>query len=168
MGRFLRYSEDKLGVLNATSFESPLARKRYGPDILLRVPNLELSSAEVGIPPGDVIRLKEGSNQWWNMPTGGKRKTRSNSLEASNEAGPSTSRTRPQEFSYKLRYPNGSGGRRYRGGIMKQDETGLGYGDAIVEEGEFYYFSDAQNMMVPIPDGWLAPLPSDLENPFDM
>ena len=148
---------------NASSYESPLAQKRYGPDILSHVLDNELSGSEVGIPPGDVIRLKEGSTRWWNMGTGGKRKARSDSLLAISELEPSTSPARTQVISYEIQYPGG-GGCRYLGGPLQEDATGLGYGDELGEGEKVFYSNDALGSMVPIPDGYIAPMPSKLDN----
>ena len=79
LGQFLKFSEEKLGIMDASAYQSPLACKHYSSNILSRVPNEELSSAEVGIPPDDVIGLKEGNIKWWNMGAGGKHKAQSDS-----------------------------------------------------------------------------------------
>jgi hypothetical protein len=43
-----------------------LKRARYGPDILMCIPDSSLT--DIGIPHGDVIRLKDGSSTWYNSP----------------------------------------------------------------------------------------------------
>jgi hypothetical protein len=65
--RFLRDCEDNFGIPNATTYESPLRWKSYGPDILHRVSDTAL--AGIGIPTGDVIRLKDASGPWYNGPS---------------------------------------------------------------------------------------------------
>jgi hypothetical protein len=47
-------------VYSAQDFNSLLKCKGYGPDILSEVPNSDL-----GIPPGNIIQLKKGSEVWW-------------------------------------------------------------------------------------------------------
>ena len=64
--RFLKHAESKLGVQGASLYESSLRRQRFGPNILHRVPDATL--AEIGIHPGDVIRLKDGAVAWWKGP----------------------------------------------------------------------------------------------------
>ena len=58
--------ETNPGVRNATSYESSLQHKQYGPDILPCVSDKALE--EAGIHPGDVIHLKDGAIMWWNGP----------------------------------------------------------------------------------------------------
>ena len=53
----------KLGGCSAENYVFSLKWKSYGPDILSQVPNFDL--AGLGIPPGDIIRLKNSSDRWW-------------------------------------------------------------------------------------------------------
>ncbi|KIJ57517.1 hypothetical protein HYDPIDRAFT_171653, partial [Hydnomerulius pinastri MD-312] len=58
LGCFLRHAEDKLGVVNATSYE--LQSEGIGPDILSDVDDQTLQGKE--LKRGDIIRLKKGSS----------------------------------------------------------------------------------------------------------
>lgn len=57
---FLAYAEEHR-VPGAIGYRSPLQWKKYGPDILSYLINEALTSLDVGIPHGDVIRLKDVS-----------------------------------------------------------------------------------------------------------
>ena len=59
---FLEAAE-KNGIPGVQSYHATLSLKAYGPDILHLVNNADL--AEVGISPGDAIRLKEYASMWW-------------------------------------------------------------------------------------------------------
>jgi hypothetical protein len=61
---FLKYAETYLGVENACSHEEGLQMLGFGPDILHLVENGVLK--DIGSMPGDVIHLKQNSQQWWN------------------------------------------------------------------------------------------------------
>ncbi|KAH9000081.1 hypothetical protein EDB92DRAFT_2110736 [Lactarius akahatsu] len=60
--RFLQAAESN-GVPGVQSYHSSLLLKGYGPDImhLIAVPDL----VEVGVSPGDAIRLREYASKWW-------------------------------------------------------------------------------------------------------
>ena len=60
---YLQYAEERLGVKSATDLAVALETHRYGPDILGQVPDDKLE--QIGIPMGDVIRLKKGSSKWF-------------------------------------------------------------------------------------------------------
>ena len=70
--RFLHDCEDNLGIANATLYESPLRRKSYSPDILHKVSDDALEN--IGIPAGDVIRLKDASLPWYTGPSAKRRR----------------------------------------------------------------------------------------------
>ncbi len=60
--RFLQAAENN-GILGVFSHHSSLSLKGYGPDIMhhISVSNL----ADVGMPPGNAICLKEYASKWW-------------------------------------------------------------------------------------------------------
>lgn len=62
--RFLRYASKNLGVPDANTYLSPMRRKRYGPDILAHVDLSDLVAMDVGIQPGDAIRLQHPAPAW--------------------------------------------------------------------------------------------------------
>ncbi|KAF9041154.1 hypothetical protein BDP27DRAFT_1523082 [Rhodocollybia butyracea] len=57
--RFLQYAEKNLSIGDATSYRFCLEQARFGPDILALVDNKALT--DIGIPEGDVIRLKQAA-----------------------------------------------------------------------------------------------------------
>ena len=63
---FLSYACTNLGVWNDMDFESPLHHKWFGPDILSQAP--DSSIVGLGLSEGDILRLKNGSQKWWNGP----------------------------------------------------------------------------------------------------
>ncbi|GLB45367.1 hypothetical protein LshimejAT787_2200300 [Lyophyllum shimeji] len=82
--RFLKHAEDKLGVQMASLYEYSLRLHRYGPDILHLVDDKCL--IDLGIPAGDVLRLKRGCIKWWGSADA--KRARSDSLEADDSAIP--------------------------------------------------------------------------------
>jgi len=67
LSRFLKYAKTHLGIPNAQLYERCLEEMGYGPDILHLVNDGDLK--DIGIKPGDVIRLKQHSLQWLNSST---------------------------------------------------------------------------------------------------
>ena len=63
---YLKHAEAHLGVNNTLLYRSSLENNGIGPDILPDVEDKFLT--DLGILPGDVIRLKKGSTAWWNGP----------------------------------------------------------------------------------------------------
>ncbi|SJL02934.1 uncharacterized protein ARMOST_06275 [Armillaria ostoyae] len=53
-----------LGVSDALSYEDALHDQGFGPDILHQVEDKELRS--IGFRCGDIIRLKQNAQRWWN------------------------------------------------------------------------------------------------------
>lgn len=158
--RFLQYCEDELGIAGAMAYQSPLSRKRYGPDILADVTDEDLSKDDVGIPPGDVIRLKRGSVKWWNLSSGGKRKagSRSSSHHDSHRGQKSRRTWSPEpsagtevQVRYEEKFPEG-GGHTFWAGPLKQTT------DLNVSNPNLYYYSDAFQEMVEVPPGYVPPV----------
>ncbi|KAJ7096181.1 hypothetical protein C8R44DRAFT_749026 [Mycena epipterygia] len=85
--RFLEYAGQNLGVPLAPSFESPMHKNGYGPDILHLLDDRDLM--DIGINKGDVIHLKAGAQLWWNGPEANKNKkcSRAEMEEASTSLG---------------------------------------------------------------------------------
>jgi hypothetical protein len=141
--RFLIHAETNLGVRDATLYESPLHRKRYGPDILPRVSDKALE--EVGIQPGDVIRLKDGAAVWWNGPDA-KRK-RADDEETSEPTAKRNS------VAYERRFDDG-GGCHFSGPPM------VG-GDYSVPGETLWYKCTAQAQWLPVPPGYTVIIEED-------
>ena len=62
--QFLEYAELHLNVKNAHLYEESLWMLGFGPDILHLVDDDALTN--IRLTPGDVIHLKQNSQQWWN------------------------------------------------------------------------------------------------------
>jgi hypothetical protein len=150
--RFLKHAESKLGVQGASLYESPLRRQHFGPDILHRVP--DTTFAEIGIHPGDVIRLKDGAVAWWKGPDT-KRKRSLFELEPQ-DAPPAKVDT----VAYERRFDDG-GGCRFSGPPM------VG-GDPPNIPGETtWYRCEARKDWFPIPPGYTVEVEEgDDDNPF--
>jgi hypothetical protein len=110
--QYLKYASEKLGVRSAENYVSLLKWKSYGPDILSQVPNSDL--AGLGIPPGDIIRLKNGSDRWWKKQK--KNQAHEDDLDASlsNQGGSISRWELPQnneddKVGYEYKYPDGGG-----------------------------------------------------------
>lgn len=112
LNRFLTHAETKLGVIGARSYESPLRRKRFGPDILHCVPDAALE--DLGLLPGDVIRLKEGVIAWWNGPDAKRKRSNSNADDQEQPA----KRAATNLVAYERRFDDG-GGSRFSGPVME-------------------------------------------------
>jgi hypothetical protein len=94
ISRYLEYASKKLGVCSAKNYISPLKWKSYRPDILSQAPNSDL--AGLGILPGDIIRLKNGSDRWWKKQK--QNQAHEDDLDASfSNQGGFTSRWEPQQ-----------------------------------------------------------------------
>jgi hypothetical protein len=121
-----------------------------GPDILHLVEDGVLK--DVGFTPGDVIRLKQNSQRWWNSADA-KRKRVNHT--------PSPARSTPP--NKRVRFE-----KRYRaGGSYKL------YGPKMVEgelspdaDFDWFFFCQARDAMVPLPLGYVPVV--DGENPSDL
>lgn len=134
--RYLKYAEKKLGVTNATDFEFILSSKGYGPDILHCVK--EESLVTLGISPGDVIRLQDNALKWWNGPDA-KRKH----VEVEND-DPGR-----KHICFEKRYRDESGKLSLWGSKLVPGDIDP---DA---DYDWWYFSEAHDDVVPIPQGYL-------------
>jgi hypothetical protein len=146
--RFLIHAENKLGVRNASLYESPLCHKHYGPDILQRVPDSALE--DLGIQPGDVIRLKDGAAAWWKGPEA---KRKSNVFEG----GAHTSEA-PSTVAYERRFADG-GGSRFSGPPMVGGDPPQVPGETL------WYRCEARRDWFPIPPGYTVLEEGD-DDPF--
>lgn len=151
--RFLRDCEDDFGISGATLYESPLRRKSYGPDILHRVSDSALEG--IGIPAGDVIRLKDASLPWYTGPSAKRR--RLDTEEPSSEPAVGT-------ISYERRWYDAdgkqTGGSRFWGPPMKG-------GDPHLEEGlQIWYKCPARQDWFPVPRGYEVHDDSVEDDPF--
>lgn len=167
---FLTYAENDCGIRDATSYESPLRRKDFGPDILHRVADTVLTAPDIGITPGNAIRLKDASITWYNSSkrAGSKRKRSTIADGPSNEPEPAAKQaehcltTNSSEGSsqdwvrYEQRWPDGGeGGRTWCDappipGTHKDDDDRI------------WLYSAVHRRMIPLPEGMTAH-PTDQE-----
>ena len=137
--------ETNPGVQNATSYESSLQHKRYGPDILPCVSDKALE--EAGIHPGDVIRLKDGAITWWNGPDA-KRK------RVDGEGDISEPPAKRDVVDYERRFDDG-GGSQFSGPPM----VGGDYEEVPGET--LWYKCTARKDWFPIPHGYTVIVEGD-------
>jgi len=149
--RFLEYAETHLGIPNARLYERCLGEVGYAPDILHLVDDSSLK--DIGIKPGDIIRLKQNSLQWLNSPAS-KRKQGDQASFA-----PSTPPNKKVRF--EKRFLDGGSARVYGPRIVEAE------GDAgDVPENlpfDWFYFCEARDAWVPIPPGCVPVLEHEVE-----
>ena len=145
--RFLQHAEQNLGIPNASIYEPVLQNKAFGPDILHLVADSALT--ELGILPGDAIRLKAGSVTWWNS-SDAKRKRQEEKEES--------------DANKKVRYE-----RRYGdGGAWTFCGPPLVPGDQVLPNGDsFYFYSPTHKAMLPVPRGFTVISEDDI-NPVGL
>jgi hypothetical protein len=147
LSRFLEYAETILSVENACLHEESLRMLGFGPDILHLVDDGVLK--DVGFTPGDVIRLKQNSQQWWNSADAKRKRT--NSTSHSVQSTPPNKRV-----TFEKRYRNGGGYRVYGPRIIEGDFSP----DADVD---WYFFCKARGAMIPLPPGHVPVLDGEDE-----
>jgi hypothetical protein len=121
-----------------------LKHKSYGPDILSQVPDSDL--AGLGIPPGDIIRLKNGSGGWWK-----KQKQASDNGPGANSFFNQQLQQKDDDertVGYEYKYPNG-GRVHYSGPPMI-------HGDQGPHDSRTTYYNAACHERLPIPSGFTA------------
>ncbi|KAL4260515.1 hypothetical protein AB1N83_010042 [Pleurotus pulmonarius] len=165
--RFLKHAENKLGVPGALRYEASLEQDKYGPDILHLVPDERL--VELGVPHGDVVRLKSGSQRWWNSADAKKRR-RTNSTETHDDPFRSTPIRASSSVpaNKKVRFEDrfhGGGGRTYSG--PKIEPAGNDYEPPA--DYTTWYWCEAAGDWAPLPLGYIAveddvPPPDDIWN----
>jgi hypothetical protein len=165
--RFLEYAEAHLGVEGACSYEQSLRMQGFGPDILHLVDDGALK--DIGFTPGDVIRLKQNSQRWWNS-TDAKRKRESLRDDNTVPSEPLVQRRRPndiapspleltppsQKVTYEKHYNDG-GRYRFYGPRMKEGEF------TPADGAEWFYFCRARDTMVSLPPNYIPILEGDVE-----
>ncbi|KAM6491722.1 hypothetical protein JOM56_012762 [Amanita muscaria] len=152
---FLKHAELHLGVRNATIYEESLRARGYGPDVLQLATDESLAS--LGIPEGDVLRLKKGCVGWWNSRDA-KRKhcesddnlTRSDTINCT----PPNKKVR-----FETRFAEGGSYTFFGPRMIGADP------DAPEPEDITWYYCEARQGMFPIPRGFVAIAEGD-EDPF--
>ena len=152
LSRFLRYSQDHLGVHDAVSYEDTLLRHGYGPDILHKVPSKGLEN--LGVSTDDVIRLKDASLPWFSGPHAKRRRSGD-----SDEAGAQrTSSPKKGVVSYERRWftadGNSDGMSRFYGGLMEKGDRPEVEADGTWME--VWYFCEARNDWVQVLLGFVV------------
>ena len=145
--RFLHHCEDDLGIADVAFYEPPLCRKSYGPDILHKVDNKALE--DIGISPGNIIRLKDVAIPWYNGPSAKKRK-----IASGNEVEQGQGQAKKPLVAYEKRWfdteGNQTGASRFWGPTMEGGEEHLEPGLQI------WYKCEARQDWFIIPRGYVA------------
>ena len=154
--RFLRAAE-RNGIPGVVSFCSVLSEKGYGPDIMHLVNISEL--ADIGMPPGDAIRLKEYASKWW-MDERRHAAKRPRNMEAVYNttpppAIPSAADTTPpnKRLRFEKRFNTGGGMTTYGPGIRS--------GSCEDEDYTWWVYSKDLEMYIPLPMNKLPVLCDD-------
>ena len=135
--RYLKHAKTHLGVNNALLYRSSLENNGIGPDILPDVKDKFLT--DLGILPGDVIRLKKGSTVWWNGPDV-KRKRRNTATSEDEQP--------VKRVVYQKQF-HGGGGARFTGLLMRP-------GSPPLLDYDLLYFCNVQNQWLLIPHGFIV------------
>ncbi|KAJ6600692.1 hypothetical protein B0H10DRAFT_1824555 [Mycena sp. CBHHK59/15] len=135
--RFLEHAERSLGVVQARTFESPMRRNGYGPDIMHLLDNKALE--DIGMNKGDVLRIKTGAPQWWNGPDAKRKRVDSN-----NSGG---SAAVVAKVSFEVRYADGGAQRLYGPRITPAQSPSQSDNDT-------WYRCPVRNAWVPMPLGY--------------
>lgn len=138
LNRFLRHAQTEMGINEAMSYESPLRKQAYEPDILHKVSDRALEA--LGIPGGHIIRMKEASHPWFTGP-----------LFLQDRGSSPT--PPPHQVDYERRWSDAegksTGSSRFTGPPMVADVHG-----EVLEEGlELWWKCEARNDWFPIPQG---------------
>jgi len=135
--------------VNAQLYESCLDKMGYAPDILHLVDDGSLK--DIGIKPGDIIRLKQHSLQWLNSSASKRKQDDHAPLGASI---PPNKRVR-----FEKQYHDGGSSRVYGPRIVRVED------DAVLEElaFEWVYFCEAREAWVPIPVGLVPVLEHEVD-----
>ena len=158
--RFLKFAETELHVVNATVYERRLAAQHIGPDILSKIDDKVLT-AEIGIPTGDIIRLKRGSTIWWNGPNAKRKRSDTGQSSASQSKSP-THQPPQKKVAYEKKYHDG-GGSRFTGPPMI---AGDGDDDAP-KDYELWYQSTDHGTWLPVPRGFIVCEDEDEDSLFN-
>ena len=142
--RFLRSAEQN-GIPGVVSFHPMLSEKGYGPDIMHLVSVADLGN--VGMAPGDAIRLREYASRWWTDERRHATK-RPRDTEVSTQALPPVSKSTPpsKKLRFEKRY-NGGGGLMTFGPAVKSGTL-----DDDVDYA-WWVYSKELGMFVPLPMG---------------
>jgi hypothetical protein len=146
---FLKYAEGHLGVTSARFHEPRLREMGFGPDILHLVDDKILG--EMGIKPGDIIRLKQNSQSWWNnQGETQKRKDRTPS--------PPAQEPPRKTVRFEKKFHSGGVARLYGPQIVAGDlDPNLDY--------DWYYFCEAREDWVRLPHGYVPVLDGEGDVP---
>ncbi|KAG6913277.1 hypothetical protein DXG01_008213 [Tephrocybe rancida] len=138
LSRFLSHAETALGITHASSYLEPLERNGYGPDVISAVEDSALS--DLGLKPGDVIRLKRGAQAWWNSPEAKRQRTSS----------PHLSPSPPPHNTHAIRFEKhyADGGLASFFGSSMIDGRNVRSADYT-----WWYYSKEECKMLKVPDG---------------
>ncbi len=148
--RFLEYAELHLNIKNAHLHEESLWILGFGPDILHLVDDNALTN--IGLTLGDVIHLKQNSQQWWNSADAKHKWTQA-------DQPPSIPTTPPNKrVAFEKRYHNGGCYRVYGPKMVKVDNFSPKPG------ADWFYFCKASDTFIPLPPSYAPVLDSKEEH----
>jgi hypothetical protein len=141
-------------VKNTSRHEYVLADKGYGPDILHLVDDKALCT--LGIPAGDVLRLKQAAPLWWKVEPGRALKRRHEVLEGS--PAEKLQETPPnKEMRFEKCYLEGGSWTLFGPGTMEGDV------DPNTDFTWYFYLKDLK-MTLPLPHGLVPILDGEEDN----
>ncbi|KAH7903921.1 hypothetical protein BJ138DRAFT_1019850 [Hygrophoropsis aurantiaca] len=142
--RYLLHAEKNLGVPNATMYEPLLALQGIGPDIMTLVDDKVF--LDVGLTIGDVVRLKKGSDVWWNGPDAKRKRSDTESQVATVPAA--------KRIDYEKHYTDG-GASRFIGPPMEPGD-GRGDVDAPPPDYKIWYLCETHKAWFEVPRGYVV------------
>ncbi|SJL13135.1 uncharacterized protein ARMOST_16573 [Armillaria ostoyae] len=146
--RFLTHCEKALGVSDALSYEDALRDQGFGPDILHQVEDKELRS--IGFRSGDIIRLKQNAQRWWNGPDAKQKRMVTVETTESMSATPLNKKVR-----FEKRYHEGGRQTLFGPRMMETDDI-----DFDETDFSWFYFCKTTETYLPVPPGYV-PIISD-------
>jgi hypothetical protein len=148
--RFLEYAELHLNVKNACLHEESLQMLGFGPNILHLVNNNALTN--IGLTPGDVIHLKQNSQQWWNSVDAKHKQTQA-------DQPPLVLTTSPNKrVAFEKQYHNGGSYHVYGPKMVKVDNFSPEPGT------NWFYFCKASDTFIPLPPSYAPVLDGEEEH----
>ncbi|KAJ7663497.1 hypothetical protein B0H17DRAFT_867987, partial [Mycena rosella] len=113
--RFLDHCEKSLGIVGARRYEFVMKQEGYGPEILHLVEDRELVG--LGMKKGDILRIKAGSQPWWNGPNAKRKRGDSDAMPTADPLA-----TPPaKKVAFERRFPEGGLERFYGPHIAARD-----------------------------------------------
>jgi hypothetical protein len=143
---FMKYAKEKLGIMDAALYITPLQENRLGPDILGDADMEMLTSSRIGIPYGDALRLRKAAPFWWSSHS----KRRRDSEDDNDLVGDGQNTDEQHTMLHlRARYPEGGEASYWVPNLLQ--------GDQREHDSYTQYFNDETQEWRPIPEGCTAP-----------